>query len=148
MVGAPTVVTHMVYALNSSSAKLRALILELLAAICNVDPVQGHRAVVSALSDYRIMFQESFRFESLIKFLRVPATQELITDEDAANLVVDEENIWESRTGCMALVNAIVSCPDGLDDRILLRDEFTRRGINEATVVSSSVTIHIRWSRL
>jgi len=138
VVESPTVVTHMAYALYSSSAKLRTLILELLVAICNVSPVQGHKAVLSALSDYRIIFQESFRFETLIKFLRVPATQELITDEDAANLVVEEENIWDSRIACMALVNAIVSCPEILDDRILLRDEFSRRGINEATVVSRS----------
>ena len=138
----------MTYALYSSSAKLRALILELLAAICNVAPVQGHTVVLSALSDYRIMFQESFRFESLIKFLRVPATQELITDEDAANLVVDEENIWDSRTACMALVNAIVSCPEILDDRILLRDEFTRRGINEASVVSVLYAIPIKRPKL
>ena len=108
-------------------------------AICNVSPVQGHKAVLSALSDYRIIFQESFRFENLIKFLRVPASQELITDEDAANLVVDEENIWDSRIACMALVNAIVNCPEILDDRILLRDEFARRGINEATVASRSM---------
>ena len=129
----------MTYALYFSSAKLRTLILELLAAMCNVAPIEGYKVVLSALSDYRIMFEESFRFETLIKFLRLPATQDLITDEDAADLVVQEDNIWECRTACMALINAIVSCPEALDDRILLREEFGRRGLNETMVVRRSM---------
>lgn len=48
----------------------------------------------------------------------------------------DEEGVWEARTASMALVNAITNFPDSLEDRILLREELTRRGLNEVLVVS------------
>ena len=38
----------------------------------------------------------------------------------------------------MALVNAMTNFPDSLEDRILLREELTRRGLNEAIVVRNN----------
>ena len=50
-----------------------------------------------------------------------------------------EEGVWEARTASMALVNALTNCPDSLEERIMLREEFSRRGLNEVIVVRSSV---------
>lgn len=36
----------------------------------------------------------------------------------------------------MSLVNAITNSPDDLEERMMLREEFTRRGLNEAMAVS------------
>jgi diaphanous 1 len=108
-----------------------------LAAICVLSLTEGHRAVLSALSDYRIAYDESFRFESLIDSLRLP---DIGGDSDAEEVgrgdVNEDSGSWEARTACMALVNAIVNCPESLEDRLLLREEFGRRGLNEVIVVS------------
>jgi diaphanous 1 len=40
----------------------------------------------------------------------------------------------------MVLINALTNGPESLEERILLREEFSRRGLNEVIVVS------VRWS--
>lgn len=97
---------------------------------------EGHKAVLSAMSDYRIAYDESFRFETLIASLRLP---DIDTDgeasEDEFGFGNEEEGIWEARTASMALVNSLTNCPESLEDRIMLREEFGRRGLNEVIVV-------------
>jgi diaphanous 1 len=86
------------------------------------------------MSDYRIAFEESFRFETLVTSLRLPD----LTDSDSEEAVGfgnEEEGAWEARTATMAFINALTNCPESLEDRILLREEFGRRGLNEAIVV-------------
>ncbi len=132
----PTMITHITYSLNIPSLKIRTLACELLAAICVVSLVDGHRAVLAALSDYRIAFDEQFRFDTLIESLRLP---DIHTDNDAEEIVGfgnEEEGIWEARTATLALLNALTTCPESLEDRVLLREELSRRGLNEIIVVS------------
>ena len=104
-----------------------------LAAISFTSVQEGHKAVISALSDYRVEFLEVFRFEGLIASLRLPQAD---YGDGPSAPEAEEEGIWEARTAVMSLVNAITTSPDSLEDRVLLRDEFTRRGLNEAMVVS------------
>jgi hypothetical protein len=94
---------------------------------------EGHKVVISAFSDYRVEYSESFRFEELIGSLR---PSENIDNEETLR---EEEGIWEARAAVMSLINALTTCPDSVEDRILLRDEFTRRGLNEVMVVSVSL---------
>lgn len=108
---------------------------ELLAAICVLSLSEGHKTVLAAMSDYRVAFEESFRFESLISSLRLPDSGGL-SEDDSASGDTEEEGVWEARTASMALVNALTNCPESLEERVLLRDEFGRRGLNEAIVVS------------
>lgn len=103
-----------------------------LAAISFISVQEGHKAVISALSDYRVEFSEAFRLEGLIAYLRLP---EVEYGDETPVPEAEEEGIWEARTAVMSLVNAITTSPDSLEDRILLRDEFTRRGLNEVMVV-------------
>ena len=42
----------------------------------------------------------------------------------------------------MTLINALTNCPEYLEERILLREELGRRGLNEAIVVCPSVILH------
>lgn len=126
-------ITHISYALHASSLKVYALVCELLAAICIVSPVDGHKAVLSAFSDFRVAYEETFRFDTLLSSLRL---QTLDGDNDGTTgFADDEEGIWEARTAAMALVNAITNYPDDLDERMVLREEFSRRGLNELIVV-------------
>lgn len=126
-------ITHIAYSLHGSSAKLRALVTTVLAAISFISVQEGHKGVISALSDYRIEFSEAFRFEGLITSLRLP---EVEYGDGPLGAEAEEEGAWEARTAVMSLINAITTCPDALEDRVLLRDEFTRRGLNELMVVS------------
>jgi diaphanous 1 len=126
-------ITHIAYSLHGSNAKLRALVTIVLAAISFISVQEGHKAVISALSDFRIEFSEVFRFEGLIASLRLP---EVEYGDGSPAPEAEEEGIWEARTAVMSLINAITTSPDTLEDRILMRDEFTRRGLNEVMVVS------------
>lgn len=126
-------ITYIAYSLHGSNAKLRALVTTVLAAISFISAQEGHKAVISALSDYRVEFLEAFRFEGLIASLRLP---EVEYGDGPPVPETEEEGIWEARTAVMSLINAITTIPDSLEDRILLRDEFTRRGLNEVMVVS------------
>lgn len=126
-------ITHISYAIHTSSLKVYALVCELLAAICIVSPIDGHKAILSAFSDFRVAYEENFRFETLLSSLHLP---DLDSDDDSATgFSDDEEGIWEARIAAMALVNAITNCPDNLEDRTVLREEFSRRGLNELIVV-------------
>ena len=134
VISSPTMITHIAYSLHGSNAKLRALVTTVLAAISFMSVQEGHKAIISALSDYRIEFSEAFRFEGLIASLRLP---EVEYGDGTPAPEAEEEGIWEARTAVMSLINAITTCPDALEDRVLFRDEFTRRGLNEVMVVSA-----------
>lgn len=142
---------------------MRALTSDVLAAICYVSPTEGHKAVLAALSDYRVEFDERFRFQELITSLRLPEVED-DSHSDGTTYANDEDGVWEARSASMALVNALTNFPDSLEDRISLREEFTRRGLNEVIVVRPFLTLQsnassysrrpcgtyahrIRWSR-
>lgn len=82
------------------------------------------------MSDYWVAFDESFRFEELIAALRLPDYSD---DPDGGPGAGPED--WEARTAVLAFINALTNCPESLEDRIFLRDEFSRRGLNEVIVV-------------
>jgi diaphanous 1 len=133
---APTVITHISYSLHTLSLKVHTLAAELLAAICILSLNEGHKAVLAALSDFRVVHEESFRFETIISTLRLPDFDLESEAEAGSGFGNEEEGVWEARTASMALINAITNCPESLDERIMLRDEFSRRGLNEIIVVS------------
>lgn len=118
--------------LHTESLKLKALTCELLAAICLLSIRQGYRLVLSSFSDYRTEFEESFRFEELVTALRSDDQYDN-NDESAMNDV--KEGIWEARAAALTLINALTTCPESLEERIQLREEFSRRGLNEIIVV-------------
>lgn len=136
----PTIITHIAYSFYGASLKTRMLAAELLAAICVLSPNQGHKAVIAASSEYRIAYDELYRFEFLVAALGISDQ----SNDTAANNASshDEDGIWEARTAFMALVNALTNCPESLEDRILLREEFGRRGLNEVIVVRNDLAHH------
>lgn len=136
VLASPTMITHITYSLNIPSLKIRTLACELLAAICVVSLVDGHRAVLASLSDYRVAFDEQFRFDTLIGSLRLPDIHNDSDGEEIVGFGNEEEGIWEARTATLALLNALTTCPESLEDRVLLREELSRRGLNEIIVVS------------
>lgn len=98
-----------------------------------LSPLDGHKAVLAAMSDYRIEFEETFRFQELVSSLQLPdIPYDTPVSEGAFE---NDEGVWEARTASLALINALTNCPVSLEDRVLLREELGRRGLNEAIVV-------------
>ncbi|KAG9048580.1 hypothetical protein FS837_012435, partial [Tulasnella sp. UAMH 9824] len=135
----PEVITHITFALHASVPKVRALAAELLAAVCVLSLTAdgsggglGNRLVLAAFSDYRVVFDESFRFQELVDGLKLPEADEGYSSDASAD--EGDDGIWETRAAYMALVNALTNCPEALEDRIMLREELGRRGLNEAIV--------------
>lgn len=118
------------------------MVADVLAALCVLSLDEGHRLVLSAFSDARIAYNENFRFECLVDSIRL---QEHRPDEGGSDAGLEEEaeqeddeaGLWEYRTAAMSLVNSIVNSPNDLEQRMVLREEFARRGLNEAMAVSS-----------
>jgi diaphanous 1 len=137
VLASPTIITHIAYSLYGAVPKLKTLASDVLAAVSVLSPPAGHRAVLSALSDYRVAYDEPFRFEQLVNFLQ-PSTGE---DGDTSE---PDESTWEAQTATMTLINALTNCPDELEQRIALREEFGRRGLNEAIVVCGFANICVR----
>lgn len=94
---------------------------------------EGHRAVLSALSEYRIAYNELFRFHSLVTALKISDSVESAVSD--VTFPMEEEGVWEARAAFMALINSLTNCPHTLEERIVLRDEFSRRGLNEVVAV-------------
>jgi len=140
----PTVVTHISYTLHAPSLKVHTLASELLAAICILSVADGHKVVLSALSDFRISFDESFRFETLLSSLRLPDVDIENDSDSGIGFGSEEEGVWDVRIATMALINALTNCPENLEDRMLLREEFSRRGLNEFIVVRGHFLISHR----
>ncbi len=87
------------------------------------------------MSDYRVEFEEAFRFHDLIASMRLPDMMDEEQSASEGGYCNEEEGVWEARTATMAFINALTNCPDSLEERIMLREEFSRRGLNEVIVV-------------
>lgn len=133
VLAAPIVVTHITFSLYKAHAKLRTLVSELLAAMCVLSPDEGRKLVLGGLSEFRTAHAERFRFEGLVQYLKIGHDSD---DSGAENNDDTDEGIWDARAATMSLINALANCPQSVEDRVMLREEFSRRGLNEAIVVS------------
>ena len=117
---------------------------DLLAATCILAIPEGHKMVMAAMSDYRIVFEESFRFEELISSLRLPEVDP--NDFPGTAHTSEDDGVWDARISSMVLINALTNGPESLEERILLREEFSRRGLNEVIVVSTKCSSQLYYS--
>lgn len=121
-----SLITYIAYTLSTSSHKLRAQASDLLSALCILSPSIGQLSVLAALSDYRIAHGERFRFEEFFAWIDV---------RDGEGEEEEGEGVWEFRTAGWGLINALIHAPAEVDERMILREEFSRRGINEIMTV-------------
>ncbi|KAG0210592.1 hypothetical protein BGX33_004803 [Mortierella sp. NVP41] len=126
----PSLVAHISYCLYTTNSKLRTKVAEVLAALCVMSP-ESHRLVLMALSDFRIAHEERFRFEYLVQTLAAQVSGDIdgIGGSDGNDHQGGFE--WEYKTACLSLMNALANSPSSLDDRISLRNELRRRGLED-----------------
>jgi hypothetical protein len=105
----------------------------MLAGLCFLGKDRGQplqSILLSAFSDAKIAYEEEFRFEHLLQSIafKEPSDNDLLGDDD-------EPGLWEYRRTAIALINTLTGLPDGVEDRVALRDELARRGFNEIITV-------------
>ncbi|CAG8641106.1 13403_t:CDS:2, partial [Funneliformis mosseae] len=105
-----------VFCLHTTNNKLRSQVADVLAALC-VLSLDGHKLVVGSFTEFRVIHEEKFRFQYLVESLRRNE------EEDSTSI--------EYKAAGLSLINAIVNSPDIIEERILLREEFERRGIDD-----------------
>jgi hypothetical protein len=87
----------------------------------------GHRLVLNAFSESRVVFDGAFRLEWVIKEM----TLWISPDEK------DEGHAWEWRTSALGLLNALSNTPEGVEERCEITGELQRHGLLDALEVSA-----------
>ncbi|CAF1327598.1 unnamed protein product [Adineta steineri] len=103
---------YITLSLQHKNYRCKALILELLAAVCLVE--LGHDVVLAAFDNFRIKCQEKHRFEILMKSFTQPS----------------EFNV-DYMVACMQFINIIVHSVQDMNYRVYLQEEFKLLGLDE-----------------
>lgn len=114
---------HAIYCIARSilhhSLRTKALVLELLAAICLVKG--GHELIINAFDRFRTEYKETQRFQLLFSFFRYPP-----------------EFHVEFMTSCMQFFNILVHSTEDMNYRSYLQYEFTLLGLDDYLVQLSA----------
>lgn len=98
--------------LNHRSMRTKALVLELLAAVCLVSG--GHEIILSAFDNFKEVCAERHRFETLMEYFR--------------NY---EEFHIDFMVACMQFINIVVHSVENMNFRVHLQHEFSIIGLDE-----------------
>ncbi|CAL1587723.1 unnamed protein product [Knipowitschia caucasica] len=107
----PSCVNEITLGLNSRNPRTRALVLELLAAVCLVRG--GHDIILSAFDNLREVSKEKTRFEKLMEYF-----------------MNDDSNI-DFMVACMQFINIVVHSVENMNFRVHLQYEFTHLGLDQ-----------------
>ncbi|XP_057673867.1 formin-like protein 1 isoform X2 [Corythoichthys intestinalis] len=107
----PRCVNEITLSLNSRNPRTKALVLELLAAVCLVRG--GHDIILLAFDNFREVSKERNRFEKLMEYF-----------------INDDCNI-DFMVACMQFINIVVHSVENMNFRVHLQYEFTRLGLDK-----------------
>ncbi|NWV91032.1 FMNL3 protein, partial [Machaerirhynchus nigripectus] len=109
----PHAVNEIALSLNNKNPRTKALVLELLAAVCLVRG--GHEIILAAFDNFKEVCGEKQRFEKLMEHFR---------NED--------NNIdFMASVACMQFINIVVHSVEDMNFRVHLQYEFTKLGLDE-----------------
>ncbi|KAM3591799.1 uncharacterized protein V6R79_007705 [Siganus canaliculatus] len=107
----PSCVNEITLSLNNRNPRTKALVLELLAAVCLVRG--GHDIILSAFDNFKEVCGEKSRFEKLMEFF--------CRDDGSLDFMV----------ACMQFINIVVHSVENMNFRVHLQYEFTRHGLDD-----------------
>ncbi|XP_029294123.1 formin-like protein 1 [Cottoperca gobio] len=107
----PHCVNEITLSLNSRNPRTKALVLELLAAVCLVRG--GHDIILSAFDNFKEVSREMNRFEKLMEYF-----------------INDDSNI-DFMVACMQFINIVVHSVENMNFRVHLQFEFTHLGLDK-----------------
>lgn len=136
VISRPNVITYLVYGLHTPSHKLRTHVAEMIGPLCILSQDAGYKRILSAFSDFRIFYEENFRFEYLVQSIAVRDEPAESGGDSEAQSEADEAALWEYRWKALSVINCVIGSSSELEERMSLRDELARRGLNEVITVS------------
>uniref|UniRef100_A0A3Q1F6Y9 Formin-like 3 n=1 Tax=Acanthochromis polyacanthus TaxID=80966 RepID=A0A3Q1F6Y9_9TELE len=104
-------VNEIALSLNNKNSRTKALVLELLAAVCLVRG--GHEIILSAFDNFKEVCKEKHRFERLMDYFR------------------SEEGNIDFMVACMQFINIVVHSVEDMNFRVHLQYEFTKLGLDD-----------------
>uniref|UniRef100_A0A8C9APY0 Formin like 2 n=1 Tax=Prolemur simus TaxID=1328070 RepID=A0A8C9APY0_PROSS len=107
----PHAVNEIALSLNNKNPRTKALVLELLAAVCLVRG--GHEIILSAFDNFKEVCGEKQRFERLMEHFR------------------NEDNNIDFMVASMQFINIVVHSVEDMNFRVHLQYEFTKLGLDE-----------------
>ncbi|XP_074175649.1 formin-like protein 1 isoform X3 [Rhinolophus sinicus] len=106
----PACVNEIALSLNNKNPRTKALVLELLAAVCLVRG--GHDIILAAFDNFKEVCGEHHRFEKLMEYFR------------------NEESNIDFMVACMQFINIVVHSVENMNFRVFLQYEFTHLGLD------------------
>uniref|UniRef100_A0A8D0NKY1 Formin-like protein 1 n=1 Tax=Sus scrofa TaxID=9823 RepID=A0A8D0NKY1_PIG len=106
----PACVNEIALSLNNKNPRTKALVLELLAAVCLVRG--GHDIILSAFDNFKEVCGEQHRFEKLMEYFR------------------NEDSNIDFMVACMQFINIVVHSVENMNFRVFLQYEFTHLGLD------------------
>uniref|UniRef100_A0A803TZ52 Formin like 3 n=1 Tax=Anolis carolinensis TaxID=28377 RepID=A0A803TZ52_ANOCA len=107
----PHAVNEIALSLNNKNPRTKALVLELLAAVCLVRG--GHEIILAAFETFKKVCKEQHRFEKLMEYFR------------------NEDSNIDFMVACMQFINIVVHSVEDMNFRVHLQYEFTKLGLEE-----------------
>ncbi|XP_059538787.1 formin-like protein 3 isoform X5 [Myotis daubentonii] len=107
----PHAVNEIALSLNNKNPRTKALVLELLAAVCLVRG--GHEIILAAFDNFKEVCKELRRFEKLMEYFR------------------NEDSNIDFMVACMQFINIVVHSVEDMNFRVHLQYEFTKLGLEE-----------------
>ncbi|XP_035514262.1 formin-like protein 1 [Morone saxatilis] len=107
----PCCVNEITLSLNNRNPRTKALVLELLAAVCLVRG--GHDIILSAFDNFKEVCGEKSRFEKLMEYF------------------CKEDSNIDFMVACMQFINIVVHSVENMNFRVHLQYEFTRHGLDD-----------------
>ncbi|MGH0128232.1 UNVERIFIED_CONTAM: hypothetical protein FKN15_033788 [Acipenser sinensis] len=107
----PHAVNEIALSLNNKNPRTKALVLELLAAVCLVRG--GHEIILSAFDNFKEVCAETQRFEKLMEHFK------------------NEDNNIDFMVACMQFINIVVHSVEDMNFRVHLQYEFTKLCLDE-----------------
>uniref|UniRef100_A0A3B4WWF2 Formin like 2 n=1 Tax=Seriola lalandi dorsalis TaxID=1841481 RepID=A0A3B4WWF2_SERLL len=102
----PHAVNEIALSLNNKNPRTKALVLELLAAVCLVRG--GHEIILSAFDNFKEVCMETQRFEKLMEYFK------------------NEDNNIDFMVACMQFINIVVHSVEDMNFRVHLQYDFTK----------------------
>ncbi|XP_067385687.1 formin-like protein 3 isoform X2 [Emydura macquarii macquarii] len=107
----PHAVNEIALSLHNKNPRTKALVLELLAAVCLVRG--GHEIILAAFDNFKEVCKETHRFEKLMEYFR------------------NEDSSIDFMVACMQFINIVVHSVEDMNFRVHLQYEFTKLGLEE-----------------
>lgn len=107
----PRCVNEITLSLNNKNPRTKALVLELLAAVCLVRG--GHDIIISAFDNFKDVSGEKNRFEKLMEYF-----------------MYDDSNV-DFMVACMQFINIVVHSVENMNFRVHLQYQFSQLGLDQ-----------------